>query len=168
MQRLDMPLLSRITVPILTVWILLCTITTHLAHIHGGYAVHSPDAEAVRPPKVMYMSTAQQPESRLEEAQTTSAHRRALDWLKVHTPASAKIGTPRPQAAEEVAGGKSSKEEAAARQEALQNEMGQYDYLVEEGASKISPAQGASGRGLKLVYEDVPGRIRIWQVKPSL
>jgi hypothetical protein len=172
MQRLDMPLLSKITVPILTVWILLCTITTHLGHVRGGYAVHMPGASVVRPPKVMYMSTSKAPESRLQEAQTTSAHRRAMDWLKVHTPSSAKVGTPRPQAAEEVASAASkdghSKDEQDAQKKAMQSEFSQYDYLVEEGSTRISPAKNGSGSGLKLVYEDVPGRIRIWQVKPSI
>lgn len=174
MHRLDMPLLSKITVPVLTVWILLCTITTHLGHVHGGYAMHVIEPSAPRPPKVMYMSTSKVPESRLQEAQTISAHRRAMDWLKLHTPSTAKVGTPRPQAAEEVASNQvvsakgNTKEDADARQKAMQREYSQYDYLVEEGSTQISPAKAGSGSGLKLVYEDVPGRIRIWQVKPSI
>jgi hypothetical protein len=95
-----------------------------------------------------------------------------MDWLKVHTPSSAKVGTPRPQAAEEVASAASkdghSKDEQDAQKKAMQSEFSQYDYLVEEGSTRISPAKNGSGSGLKLVYEDVPGRIRIWQVKPSI
>jgi hypothetical protein len=163
MQRLDMPLLARIAIPVLTVWIVLCTMTTHLSHARGGPKIQMASAHA---PKVMYMNTAPEPETRLEEAQTISAKRRAAEWLKKHTPSNARVGSPRPQAASALAKGNKGKGEA--EQKALQSELGQYDYLVEEGSSKLSPAQAGSGYGLKLVYEDVPGRIRIWQVKPTL
>lgn len=164
LQRLDMPLLARITVPVTTVWIILCTLTTHLGHARGGY--HYRSAAKGHAPKVMYMSTASAPDSRLEAAQTTSAHRRAMEWLQAHTPESAKVGIPRPEAASELAAGKDNSATGKARRAAVKSELEQYDYLVEEGASKISKAKAASGLGLKLVYEDVPGRIRIWQVNP--
>lgn len=166
LQRLDMPLLARFTVPVLTVWIALCTITTHLSHAHGEFRFRS--AAKGHAPKVMYMSTVQATDSRLEEAQNTSANRRAMEWLKKHTPESARVGVPRPEAASELSAGKSRTKEGKARQAAVESELGQYDYLVEEGSSKISKAQANSGLGLKLVYEDVPGRIRIWRVKHAL
>ncbi len=163
-QKLDMPLLTKLVVPVLTAWILLSNITTHLNMLRTGNH-HTAQAHS---PKIMYMSTAKTPEGRLEEAQTGSAHRRAMEWLDAHTKPESKIATPRPGALSRLTGedGKGSPDQAEQAQ--LKNELGQYNYLVEEGASKITAARGTSVNGLKLVYEDVPGRIRIWQVKPSL
>jgi hypothetical protein len=169
MHRLDMPLLTRIAAPVLTVWILLCTLTNLLSHAGSQPMVHQQTREALHAPKVMYMSTPPQPETRLEEAQTTSAQRRAMDWLKAHSSESARVGAARPEAASLLADDKSASPAVKAeRQKALATELGQYDYLVEEGATKLTPASSAASKGLKMVYEDVPGRIRIWRVRPAL
>ncbi|WP_373532283.1 hypothetical protein [Vampirovibrio sp.] len=163
-QRLDMPLLTKLAVPVLTAWILLATITSHLSLFRSGgnhpFKRHTP--------KIMYMSTAKEPVTRLETAQSTSAHRRAMDWLQVHTDPGDKVATPRPGALNRLTGGGQSQKPDAASEQQLQSELGQYNFLVEEGAAKISPAQTNQAKGLKMVYEDVPGRIRIWQVKPTL
>jgi len=167
MHRLDMPLLTRIAAPVLTIWIVLCTLTSHLSRV-GGHSVPLPSTEVAHAPKVMYMSTPQQPETRLEEAQTTSAQRRAMDWLKDHAKGSARVGAARPEAASMLAEDKNATpEDKAARQKALTDELGQYDYLVEEGAAKLTPAKAVAAKGMKMVYEDVPGKIRIWKVRPS-
>lgn len=168
MHRLDMPLLTRVAAPVLTVWILLCTLTSHISHVNG-HPVHQQPLVSTHAPKVMYMSTPQQPESRLEEAQVTSAQRRATDWLKSHASQKARVGAARPEAASLLADDKNvTPAVKAARQQALKSELGQYDYLVEEGAAQITPSKAAATKGLKMVYEDVPGRIRIWQVRPSM
>lgn len=162
-QKLDMPLLTKIAVPVLTGWILLATFTSHLSLFRsGGHRKINGHK-----PKIMYMSTAKDPETRLQQAQTGSAHRRAMDWLKEHTEPDAKVATPRPEAMSRLTGTDGKKAPDEAEQKQLQSELGQYNYLVEEGASKISPAQANKGNGLKMVYEDVPGKIRIWQVNPS-
>jgi hypothetical protein len=162
-QKLDMPLLTKVAVPVLTGWILLATFTSHLSLFRsGGHRKINGHK-----PKIMYMSTAKDPETRLQQAQTGSAHRRAMDWLKEHTEPDAKVATPRPEAMSRLTGTDGKKAPDEAEQKQLQSELGQYNYLVEEGASKISPAQANKGNGLKMVYEDVPGKIRIWQVNPS-
>lgn len=167
MHRLDMPLLTRIAAPVLTIWIVLCTLTSHLSRVNGQ-PFEQPMQTVAHAPKVMYMSTPQQPETRLEEAQTTSAQRRAMDWLKAHSSQSARVGAARPEAASLLADDKSATPEAKAeRQKALASELGQYDYLVEEGSAKLTPAKSAASNGLKMVYEDIPGKIRIWQVHHS-
>jgi hypothetical protein len=148
---------SKIVAPVLTFWILLCSFTALLAQARGdGFGHGDP-----RAPLVMYMSTAQDPENRLEVAQTETAHRKAMDWLQAHTPADARIGAPKGELG-------SDKKGDTDVQKQLQQELGQYDYLVEEGSSKLAPLKGGTGghtpAGLKLVYEDVAGRIRIWQV----
>jgi hypothetical protein len=165
MKRLHLPV-SKVIGPALTVWILLCTFSTHLAQMGG--AAPTQRLQAAHEPQVVYMSTAKKPENRLQEAQTISAHRRAMDWLKAHTPENAKIAIPRPEAAALV----SKKNQSAAEQASFRKALGGYDYLVEEGAAQITPMRTKPGvfseRGLQLVYEDAPGRIRIWQVKPSI
>lgn len=160
-QRLDMPLLTKIAVPILTAWILLATLTSHLSLFRTG----GNRSLKGHKPKIMYMSTAKEPENRLETAQTTSAHRRAMDWLKAHTEPDDKVATPRPGALKRLTEGEPETDNANQKQ--LRNELGQYNYLVEEGAAKISPARSNQAKGLKMVYEDVPGKIRIWQVRPT-
>jgi hypothetical protein len=167
LHQLDMPLLTRIAAPVLTIWMVLCTLTSHLDHMGGRHL--QPIRGMGHAPKVMYMSTPQQPGTRLEEAQTTSAKRRAMDWLKAHSSQSARVGSARPEAASLLAENKDATPEAKAeRQKALETELGQYDYLVEEGAAKLTPAKAVAAKGMKMVYEDVPGRIRIWKVRPSL
>ncbi len=167
MARLDMPLISRIASPVLTVWILLCTLTNLISY--GSSSAGRPAAETARPPKVMYMSTPEPADTKLEAAQSTSAQRRAMDWLKAHSSASARVGAARPEAASLLADDQTvSPDVKAEREKALASELVQYDYLVEEGAAKLTPASKTSTKGLKMVYEDVPGRIRIWQVRPSL
>lgn len=165
LQRLDMPLLARFTIPITTVWIVLCTLTTHLGHARSGSHYHS--AAKGHAPKVMFMSTASASGNRLEEAQSDSAARRMQEWLDAHVSKSAKVGIPRPEAASELAATKDNSSAGKARRAAVRSELEQYDYLVEQGASKISKAKANAGLGLKLVYEDIPGKIRIWQVNPS-
>ncbi len=160
-QRLDMPLLTRVAVPILTGWILLATLTSHLGLARG---MGKSSVEKARKPKIMYMSTAKEPESRLEGAQTVSAHRRAMDWLKEHTEPGDKIATPKPGALSRFNNQDGNESHSEAQ---LTSELGQYNFLVEEGAAKISPARTVASKGLKMVYEDVPGRIRIWQVNPT-
>ena len=169
MARLDMPLLTRIAIPVLTVWMMLCTLSSHLGRMGDHSSIPIPQMGLGHAPKVMFIGKPQDPETRLEEAQTNSAQRRAMDWLKAHTPQSAKVGEARPEAASLLADDKDATPEVKAeRQKALKTELGQYDYLVEEGSTKITPAKNAASKGLKLVYEDVPGRIRIWQVlQPS-
>lgn len=163
-QRLDMPLLTKVAVPVLTAWILLATITSHLSLFRSGgnhpFKQHTP--------KIMYMSTAKSSESRLETAQSLSAHRRAMDWLKAHTDPGDKVATPRPGALNRLTGGGKKEKPDTESEKQLQSELGQYNFLVEEGAAKISPARTNQAKGLKMVYEDVPGKIRIWQVKPTL
>jgi hypothetical protein len=148
---------SKFLAPVLTVWILLCSFSAHLAQARGDVYRGSS-----RTPRVMYMSTAQDPGNRLEEAQTKTAHRKAMDWLDQHTPKDARIGMPQ----EDVTKlGKSKNEEDQAQWD---HELGQYDYLVEESGSAFTPLRSRSlPEGLKLVYEDVPGHIRIWRVKPK-
>ena len=167
MAHLEMPLISRIATPVLTVWILLCTLTNLIGHSNASSGRQF--AEAARPPKVMYMSTPEPTDTKLEAAQSNSAQRRAMDWLKDHSSSSARVGAARPEAASLLADDQTATPAVKAeREKALASEMGQYDYLVEEGAAKLTPASKTASKGLKMVYEDVPGRIRIWQVRPSL
>ena len=162
-------ILTRFAIPVLTVWMMLCTLSSHLGRMGDHSSIPIPQMGLGHAPKVMFIGKPQEPETRLEEAQTNSAQRRAMDWLKAHTPQSAKVGEARPEAASLLADDKDATPEVKAeRQKALKTELGQYDYLVEEGSTKITPAKNAASKGLKLVYEDVPGRIRIWQVlQPS-
>lgn len=154
---------SKILAPALTCWISLCSFTTHLAQARGVFG--NPNAAGLdHTPRLMYMNTATEPENRLEEEQTKTSHRKAMDWLQEHTPSTARLGRP----TQDVAS--LSHEESKEAQEQWKNELGQYDYLLEEGASKLVPMKGKNAHspsGLKLVYEDVPGRIRIWQVNPT-
>jgi hypothetical protein len=118
------------------------------------------------------MSTAEEPKNRLQKAQVDTSHRRAMDWLESHAPQSARIAIPRPAAASLMAN-PDRKSVSREEQQEMQSELARYDYLVEEEASPIDALRkrrGAlvNGNGLKLVYEDVPGRIRIWQVRPAL
>lgn len=151
-KRIHVPL-SRILGPALTVWILLCAGTAYLQpKANAGTLPHTP--------KLLYVSTAREPESRLQAAQENSAHRRAMQWLEKNAPVDAKVGASRPQAASLL--GKPGRETTS-----LTRELGQYDYLLEKNASKMSPARRKSlARNMSLVYEDVPGRIRIWKVLP--
>jgi hypothetical protein len=161
MKRLNLPI-ARIAIPALTVWILLCTLSAHLTQL-GEAKVGK-----YHRPQVRYMNTANTPQNRLEEAQKNAAHHRAMDWLKAHTEPDAKVAIPRPEAAGALTG----KEKAGSQQAALAKELSKYDYLVEENAGEISSLRQKRGglvksHGMNLVYEDVPGRIRIWEVKPS-
>lgn len=172
MHRLEMPLIARIAIPALTVWILLCTLTSHLSHLRGGETTRIGDmALHLSPtpshaPKVMYMNTASDTEGRLGEAQKVSAHRRAMNWLGAHTPQNSRVAVPRPEAASRLVRDQDASDSRKKKQ-AIHDELSQYDYLVEEDAAKITHAKAAAGNGLKLVYEDVPGRIRIWRVQSS-
>lgn len=162
-QRMDMPILTKIAVPILTGWILLANLTTHLSLFRSdGHRMGK-----THQPKVMYMSTAKQPATRLEEAQTGSAHRRAMDWLKAHTAPDAKVATPRPEAISRLTGDDGKNKPDQTEQKQLSSELKEYNYLVEEGAARITPAKNTDVNGLKMVYEDIPGKIRIWEVKPA-
>ncbi len=155
-RRINIPI-SRVIGPVLTAWILLCSVTTLLAQAHGSVSLLG----GKRTPRIMYMSTAQEPENRLELEQTHSSHRRAMDWLDTHTAETARIGAAR--------GNVPAVDSSQVAQQQWQHEVAQYDFLVEEGSSKIAPLKstGRAGDSLKLVYEDVPGRIRIWEVNPG-
>lgn len=159
MKRLNLPI-THIAIPVLTVWIALCAVSTHVSQMSEA------KVGRYHRPKVRYMNTAEAPQNRLEVAQTEAAHRRAMDWLKAHTEPDAKVAIPRPEAVSVLNSQQKDQDSALAR------ELSQYDYLVEENAGAITSLRkkrGAlvKGHGLNLVYEDVPGRIRIWEVKPS-
>lgn len=160
-KRVHLPL-SKIVTPALTVWILLCTATTLSGQLSDAKIDWKPTMDG-HLPKVVYLSTAKAPENRLDEARSESAHRRAMSWLSEHTPQNAKVAIPRPESASLAA-------DVAANQPALRKTFGHYDYLLEENAVPIAPAKAltASDQGLKLVYEDIPGKTRIWQIQPQM
>ncbi|HEY9745146.1 MAG TPA: hypothetical protein V6C99_02895 [Oculatellaceae cyanobacterium] len=163
MKRLGIPI-TRYAASCLTVWILLCTITTHFSQSGS-----SPTAQSQQRPKIIYMNTSLEPQTRLEEAQKAAARKRAMSWLKAHTEPSAKVAIPRPEAAKLLTGEAGS----PAQQEAFQKELANYNYLVEENATEISSLRKKRGgllqtKGLQLVYEDVPGRTRIWEIKQDM
>lgn len=171
MKKLHLPV-SRIASPALTVWILLCTLSNHWGQASVPALAPTPSlpastqaahAAAAPEPRVVYMSTVKKPESRLEKAQLTSARRRALNWLDHNTPQDARVAIPRPEAAARLA----REMESGDTSGPMRRELGGYDYLVEEAANELAPigADVTQTRGLKLVYEDLPGKIRIWQIQ---
>jgi hypothetical protein len=170
---------------ILTGWILLCSLSEHMAHAQGGF---SGMLQNMHRQRVIYMSTAHPPANRLDAAQNASAHRRVNEWLNQHALRSQKSREEKlvdSVAPLPLADGRSIKavddtvvettvdSEGLAAGSSGTNTQGwsfapeQSDYLVEENSRHIRPlAKGSSpaSRGLKLVYEDVRGHIRIWQV----
>jgi hypothetical protein len=179
---------ARILGTVLTGWILLCSFSEHLAHARGGLSGMIRRAQTG---KIMYMNTSRKPENRLEVAQTDSAHRRVNDWLKKHTETSSTDlqetdETPRKRRGrnkgrEDYIDLSADEGEGESDVVTLTGEDGkpgggrwtfgpeQSDYIVEENSNRITPLEKSgvppSRRGLKLVYEDVQGRIRIWQIR---
>lgn len=156
---------SRILGPVLTVWILLCTATTLLSQ-NGFNPHHHAMGETGEPApgNVYAISTAKPPQNRLQKAQLETSRKRALDWLSSHAPKSAKVAIPRPAAASRLADHKG----GDWIPDQLRSELTRYDYLVEEGSTRFIPngTETAENGMLKLVYEDAPGKIRIWQIQP--
>jgi hypothetical protein len=192
----DSPLpVSRFLSNILTGWILLCSLSEHMAHASGGFSGMLRNMHRQR---VIYMSTAHPPANRLDAAQNASAHRRVDEWLNRHSlrhrknrskPQEEELVdsvTPLPLAEDHADGRDDVVQSAASSGDvtntnpiALANSGSgstgsgwsfapeQSDYLVEENSRHLRPlAKGSSpaSRGLKLVYEDVRGHIRIWQL----
>jgi hypothetical protein len=167
--------ISRFLSNILTGWILLCSLSEHLALAQGGFSGMLKNMHRQR---VIYMSTAQKPINRLDAAQDESAHRRVNAWLKRHSlhrrsrrdqeeqlvDSVQPLTLSDPKAANATPSSDSSKEISS---ETPTVPTPQSDFLVEENSQKLRPLkQGSSpaSQGLKLVYEDVHGHIRIWQV----
>ncbi len=162
-KQVHLPI-SRILGPALTVWILLCALTTLLSQ-HGFTATARPMDAAEKPEAghVFAISTARPPETRLEKAQVETARKRALQWLSLNAPKDAKVAIPRPTAASRL----SDRKGGDWIPPQLRNELTGYDYLVEEGSTRFVPngTETAENGMLKLVYEDAPGKIRIWRIQ---
>ena len=156
---------AKILGPLLTVWILLCSFSAHLADAHGGGASLFRKATSRQAPHLMYFNVAHKPEGRLEEAQTETSHRRASDWLKKHLSPVRKRAIELKQAVKEKTVAQPSQDDETA------DDSGRYDYLVEESDNKLTstnpPGMSPSTHGLQLVYEDAPGKIRIWRINPD-
>lgn len=157
---------SKVLGPLITAWILLCSFSEHLAGKHGASLFrylnrHTPSQQH----HLMYMSVARKPETRLEAAQTETAHRRASEWLKRN------LATKTPESvarrAVPVSGEPTADSPPLPTEDSTAAGSLRSDYLVEESSGKITPMKpGAlqSAHGLQLVYEDVAGKIRIWQI----
>lgn len=162
---------SKFLGPVLTVWILLCSFSAHLADAHGNGASLFRGGGNRETPRLMYFNVARKPEGRLEEAQTETSHRRASEWLKKHLLPQAL----RKKSSESKRNIKESATEHALDEEGSTGEdVGQFDYLVEESDHKLSKSDLSkrmssqtspqASHGLQLVYEDAPGKIRIWRI----
>jgi hypothetical protein len=158
---------AKILGPVLTGWILLCSFSAHLADAHGGGAFFRRAARRPDPtPQLMYFNVAHKPEGRLEEAQTETSHRRATEWLKSHlSPRSRKKAQETQEAHRmKIVGTEAKDTETKTEGE----EPGRFDYLVEESDNKLTttnpPGMSPSTHGLQLMYEDSPGKIRIWRI----
>jgi hypothetical protein len=176
MHRLELPLLTRIAIPVLTGWIVLCTLSSYLGRANEHH--DQPSLGFSHIPKIMYMGAPPDSSTRLGEAQTVTAHRKAMEWLKKNA-SKAHVGAAPPetvgllseeldQKGHQKGRQKNEPSARAAQKKALADELGQYDYLLEEGAASITHAKEPANKNLKMVYEDIPGRTRIWKVRSSL
>jgi hypothetical protein len=166
--------ISRYLSNILTAWILLCSLSEHFALAQGGFPGMLKNMHRQR---VIYMSTAQKPENRLDAAQDDSAHRRVKEWLKRHSLRRRSKEEKLVDSVQPLTLSDPSKRNDSSNMMPLPvqadsdiaavPESEQSDFLVEENSHQLTPLKKGSSpasRGLKLVYEDVHGHIRIWQV----
>jgi hypothetical protein len=148
MKQIEMPLLSKVIPPAITVWILLCTLSNHIGLAKSGYLHRFRQGGVAH---LIYLSTAKPARDRLQAAQKNTAHRRSQLWLQdrlrlSHIPRS----VPESSVNTLVFYGKP------------------IDYLIMESNRKIRHPRKQYYKGLTLVYEDLSGRIQIWQVNQPL
>ncbi|MEM0951239.1 MAG: hypothetical protein AAGI66_03735 [Cyanobacteria bacterium P01_H01_bin.74] len=147
MARLEMPLLSRIAPPVLSVWILVSTLSHHIGFAKHGYLTHSHLRQGTS--RVIFLSTAKPSSDRLIKAQRGTAHRRVQQWLS----RTLKHGVPKNIRGQAVG--------------SFYLKGYNPNYLVLESHNAIAQnlkEKRHDWKGLKRVYQDKPGRIEVWQM----
>ncbi|MBX2859928.1 MAG: hypothetical protein KTR14_01745 [Vampirovibrio sp.] len=99
------------------------------------------------------------------------AHQRALGWINTNLPPKVAITTPKPRKLSLFTGRVGQKLPTAASQNKVLSGLLQSQYILEEQSnptvrSRITPILEANANRFRLVYNDQPGNIRIWQVLP--